>query len=499
MKILITGATGLLGSKFYHILNKYHDVLGTYFSDYKEGYCYLSLLDKDSINSVIDKSKPDVVIHTAGMANPDKCEENKEKAYKVNVTGTKYVVDACKRNSTTLVFISSSHVFTKKNKVEEEKPNPINYYGQTKFEAEAYVRKNIKDYIILRLTKLYGFTEEGNDFTKYVINKLKNNHRVSMDNTLKYYPLVTDDVVELSRILIDSGLRGTYNISTSKPYTKFEWAKLIAEVFNLDKTKLKPIEEKTIAKRPQNLYFFTKTLRGFDFNPTPLEVGLKIVKKQMGCMFRMIYTTRPDVLVLNQNASSFRIKIGEILAKKYPQNVDLVTAIPESGLFEATGYAAYMKIPFYFGIIRDYFTDKTLFSPNIDQRLKALRKKLIIVKDVVKGKSIVLIDESIISGATLKTVVQRLKEAGVKEVHVRVPSPIMVSNCKYNILAPDARLIARDFVGKEGVNKEEIEDKMAKHFKVDSLKYLSIEEFLSELIAKEDACIDCFRYSCKNS
>ena len=121
MKILITGVTGLLGSRFYHVFAKYHDAIGTYFLKPKREFHYLSLLDKSSIDSLIYEAKPDIVIHTAGIADPDKCEEDKEKAYEINVKGTEYIVDACQRNQASLIFISSAHVFSEGKPSEKEK------------------------------------------------------------------------------------------------------------------------------------------------------------------------------------------------------------------------------------------------------------------------------------------------------------------------------------------------------------------------------------------
>ena len=134
----------------------------------------LSDFDKNLI-LWIKKAKPEIIIHSAGIANPDECEKDKERAYQINTQGTKCIVDACQRNRAGLVFISSSHVFSEGAPSEKDEPNPINYYGKTKVEAENYIRENLENHIILRPTKLYGFTEEGNDFTKDVVNKLKNN------------------------------------------------------------------------------------------------------------------------------------------------------------------------------------------------------------------------------------------------------------------------------------------------------------------------------------
>jgi dTDP-4-dehydrorhamnose reductase len=493
-KVLITGATGLLGSRFYYIFGKHYDVVGTSFLNYeKRGFCYLSLTDKKSIDSLISETNPDIVIHTAGIADPDECEKDKKKAYRINVQGTKYIVDACKKNQCFLVFISSSHIFSNGKLSEKEKPNPINYYGKIKLEAEKYIRRNLKNYIILRVTKLYGFIEKGEDFTKNIIKKIEISKELKLDHVLKYYPVITDDLVELTQKLIDLGFRGIYNISTTKPYTKFEWAKLIMDTFNFNTDKLKPVKKETIiANRPNDLSFLPQKISGLSFKPTSLQEGVYCLKKQMGCSFDLIYSFQPYKLIKGKTANMFRVNLGKALAKEEIFNnshFDMVVPIPESGIYSAQGYADKMGIPLYHAIIRDYETKKTLYEPQIDERIKQIRKKLIIIEDLVKGKKIVLIDEAVISGLTIGYVVKKLKEAGVNEIHVRIPSPIMFNKCKCNVLSKEAKLITKRF---RDYGKKTIEKKLAKYFNVKSFKYLSLKEFKNIIPDKRNACLDCF-------
>jgi hypoxanthine phosphoribosyltransferase len=340
---------------------------------------------------------------------------------------------------------------------------------------------------------LYGFIENDEDFTKSVIKRIKTGKELRIDNALKYYPIITDDLVELTRKLIGLRFRGVYNISTTKPYTKFEWAKLIAGIFNLDKNKLKPIKEETVAKRPTDLSFLPQKVPGLDFSPTSLREGIYCFKKQMGCTFDLIYSFRPYKLIEGKTANIFRVNLGKALAREEFLNhshLHMVVPIPESGIYSAQGYADEMGIPLYHAIIRDYETKKTLYEPQVDKRIQQIRKKLIVIQDLIIGKKIVLVDEAILSGLTLDNVVKKLKKSGVKEIHVRIPSPIMFNNCKYNVLAKDARLIAKNF---QNYSKKIIERKLARHFNVDSLKFLSIKKF-KEIIpySQNDICTQCF-------
>lgn len=496
MRILVTGGGGFLGTKLLHVLSRKYGTNGTQFSKDLDKHVHLDITDRKQTETCINETKPDIVIHTAAIPDPDFCEKNKDKAFSINVKGTENLVLAVKKINAKLIYISTSYVFDgeKGNYKDDDDPKPVNYYGVTKLEGENIIKKYLKDYLILRIPKIYGFNSENDklNFVTKVINKLKKNEKIYLDNEKIKCPTLIDDVAQVINKLIENNYKGVYHFSSGEIITDYNWALKIADFYGVNKKNIIASKGDHFAKRPKDASLNTSKISKLGIKPTKIEEGLKIMKKQKGCMFRMIYSVRPDMLVLNQSASSFRIKVGEVLAKNYPQKVDLVTAVPESSFFEATGYAAYSKIPFYFSVIRDYFTEKTLFSPTMEYRLRALRKKLIIVKDVVENKKIVLIDEAIISGSTLKVVIKQLKDAGVKEIHVRIPSPMMLSNCKYNVIAPDAKLIAKNLSNKGGVKKDEIEDKLAEYFGVDSLRYLSIEEFLSELIAKKDACIGCF-------
>ena len=210
----------------------------------------------------------------------------------------------------------------------------------------------------------------------------------------------------------------------------------------------------------------------------------------------MIYSVRPDMLVLGESASRFRMEIGERLAKEEPAVADMVIGIPESGIFPATGYAAQARIPFNFGLIRDYYTRRTVFDLDQEQRLANLREKLIAVSDMVSGKRLVLIDEAVISGSTLTVAVDKLKKAGAKEIHIRIPSPLMLSNCHNGVLNESAPLIVLQF-GKGGNAEEEkrqIEDGLAQCLGVDSLRFLSVGSFMS-ISSNPEACAECFKYN----
>jgi dTDP-4-dehydrorhamnose reductase len=497
MKILVTGASGLLGSRLYEILSKNHEVAGTYMSKKADMLYPLDITNFRAVEDMLKTTRPDFVVHTASFVNVDKAEIQKDIAREINQNGTLNIAKACAKNSSRLVYISSDFVFEGNPNIlynEESPTNALNFYGQTKLAGEEIVRETIEKPLIIRPALLYGNdTNTKSSFITSVVEKLRKGEKFLADNSIIKYPTLTDDVSYAIKALIEKGESGIYHISGKEGLTKFEWAKKIARAYRLDDKLIVPIEESAIAKRPKNARLDSSKLesRIEGFNTQSVDSGIRIVKNQKGCLFKMIYSLRPDMLMLDRNASQFRIDLGKQLAREAPSDADIVVPIPETGMYGATGYSAQAGIPFVLGIIRDYFTNKTLFEPTLDMRTAALEKKLIIVPQVVKDKKVALIDEAIIAGTTLKVVVDKLKNAGVSKIDVRIPSPAMLSNCNNNILKKDAYLLAREF----GDNIHDIEKGLEKYFDVDSLKFLSLDGFLRCLPDRSLACFECFKSS----
>ncbi|HUS49474.1 MAG TPA: sugar nucleotide-binding protein [Candidatus Paceibacterota bacterium] len=495
MKVLITGASGLLGRKLFEVISKTEETTGTYFGNRIEGLYYLDVSDKNSVNNFFEKLKPDIIIHCAVLVNVDYCEEHPDEAKKVNTEGTRNIVEACKRNNCKMVYISSDYVFDGESSLynEESQTNPINYYGVTKLEGEKIVKENLEDYIIIRPAILYGEDCNKKNFVYKIAEKLRNGEKVAVDGKIIKYPTLIDDIAEAIKKLIEIDARGVYHVAGEEAVTKYEWAEKIARLYNLPTHNLVKENSITKASRPKNVKLDVSKIKKFGVTFSSIEQGLKNIKNQEGCLWRMIYSSRPDKLLLGQSASNFRIEVGKVLAREQPADADIVIPIPESGIYGATGYSEESKIPFYFGLIRDYYTDKTFFEPTLQMRSASLDKKIIVVPDVVKDNRVILIDEAIIAGTTLAIAVEKLRKSGAKEIHVRIPSPPMIFRCENKVLSKDADLIAKRF----GDNKEQIEEELAKHFQVESLKFLSLDGFLSCLKNKKDVCVECFKKKSK--
>ena len=214
-KVLIIGATGFLGKKCYTLFKKQFNVAGTFFNRPLQGLKKLDIRSNREVQKIMNYTNPDIVVHTAAMINIEKCEKNKNDAWEINVNATKNIVQSCKKNGAKLVYISSDYIFKGDDGpyYEDSDPEPLNYYGMTKLEAERLIEDELFDYAIIRPTVLDGFnTFEDTSFLNSVIGKLRRNEKVQLDNHLLKYPVLIDDVAGLIRDVIINDSTGIFHI-----------------------------------------------------------------------------------------------------------------------------------------------------------------------------------------------------------------------------------------------------------------------------------------------
>lgn len=200
------------------------------------------------------------------------------------------------------------------------------------------------------------------------------------------------------------------------------------------------------------------------------------------CIFEYIYFARSDSEIDGVSVHEARLRAGEILAKSYPVDADLVIGVPDSGLDAALGYSAASGIPYGIGLIKNRYIGRTFIAPGQSNRVDQVKIKLSPVKRVLEGKRIVLIDDSIVRGTTSKRIVRLLREAGVKEIHMRISAPPFLHPCYYGTdIDSEEHLIA---------NKHSTEE-IAALIGVDSLGYLPLET-LCEMTGNGSYCASCF-------
>lgn len=205
-------------------------------------------------------------------------------------------------------------------------------------------------------------------------------------------------------------------------------------------------------------------------------------QKRKICIFEYIYFARPDSVIDGVSVSKSRVRAGEILAENYPADADIVIGVPDSGLEAALGFSRASGIPYGIGLIKNKYIGRTFISPGQNERMDQVRIKLSPVKNVIEGKRVVLIDDSIVRGTTSKRIVKLLRDAGAKEIHMRISAPPFLHPCYYGTdIDSEENLIACHH------SMEEI----AEIIGVDSLGYLPLEN-LNQLVDSEDYCAACF-------
>ncbi len=218
------------------------------------------------------------------------------------------------------------------------------------------------------------------------------------------------------------------------------------------------------------------------------EAGLSSVRfaeaDPKGCLFEYVYLARPDTLIADRRVHAVRVEIGRTLALESPVDADMVIPTPESGTPSAIGYAEASGIPFGLGLVKNSYVGRTFIQPSQTIRQLGIRLKLNPIRDVIEGKRLVVVDDSIVRGNTQRALVKMLREAGAAEVHVRIASPPVQWPCFYGIdFATRAELIA------PGLSVEEI----CRSIGADSLGYISIEGLTASTgISGRKLCRACF-------
>jgi len=206
--------------------------------------------------------------------------------------------------------------------------------------------------------------------------------------------------------------------------------------------------------------------------------------KRAGCVFEYVYLARPDTSINGRVVYEARVDMGRALAREYPVEADLVMPTPESGTPAAIGYSEQSGIPFGHGLVKNSYVGRTFIQPSQTIRQLGIRLKLNPLREVIAGKRLVVVDDSIVRGNTQRALVKMLKEAGAAEVHVRISSPPITWPCFYGIdFASRAELIAT------GLGVEEVRQSIG----ADSLGYLSKEGMVSATQQEsESLCTACF-------
>ena len=221
-------------------------------------------------------------------------------------------------------------------------------------------------------------------------------------------------------------------------------------------------------------------IRGEELKSVKALHTLKLSK----CIFEHVYFSRPDSIVFGRTVQTSRDLMGRILAQENPVEADLVVPIPDSGVSAAIGYSQESEIPFAFGLIRNHYVGRTFIEPKTRIRHFGVKVKLNPVKELLKDKRVVLIDDSIVRGTTSRKIVKMVRAAGAKEVHMRISCPPTLSPCFYGIDTPTK---------KELIASSHTVEEIGKYIEADSLGYLSLSGLMRAVNGKgNEFCTACY-------
>lgn len=223
------------------------------------------------------------------------------------------------------------------------------------------------------------------------------------------------------------------------------------------------------------------TSEGYDIKP------FAPAAEEQKCVFEHIYFANPASNVFGMSVYESRIALGKILAENDNVNADIVIPVMESGFVAAMGYSRVANIPLEMGLLRRHWVGRSFIQPTQESRIKKVREKLTPIKSVVQDKKIILIDDSLVRGTTSTEIIKMLREAGAKEIHFRLASPMIVNTCSWGVDIPTKE----ELISCLYKNEKEI----AKQIGADSIKYLPFDG-LKKYFGEKDWCYNCFKSNC---
>ncbi len=237
----------------------------------------------------ISEIKPDAVVHAASMTNVDKCELNRELAWKVNVEGARNVAQAAEASGAFFLYISTDYVFDgeKGRYKETDLPSPINYYAYTKLKAEEYIKTTLSKYCIARPSVIYGATPAAGkiNFALWILNKLKNEEEAKVFVDQYNSPTLNTSLVEMTLEVLERKLTGVYHLSGASRISRYDFARSLAKTFGLEEALLVPTRTKELsfpAKRPRDSSLdTTKAQMTLESKPLKIEQALEKLKTEM--------------------------------------------------------------------------------------------------------------------------------------------------------------------------------------------------------------------------
>lgn len=293
-RILITGSNGLLGQNLIQILNGKYEIFASgiekqfVLDENKFHYSIVDITDLDQCKKIVNDIKPEIIINAASMTNVDECETEKEMCWNINVKGVENLAKAAKRIMALLIHVSSDYVFNGESGpyYEEDRPNPIGYYGKSKLASENVVRMIGVPFAIIRTSVLFGLgSNVKQNFFLWLNNNLKQGKEVNIVTDQYNTPTLVEDLSNGILKLIQRSAYGLFNISGKEYINRFDFAISLADVFGYDKKLINPITTKSLkqkANRPMKGGLKNdKAIKEIDYNPLPINEVFFYLKNRL--------------------------------------------------------------------------------------------------------------------------------------------------------------------------------------------------------------------------
>lgn len=263
MKIVVTGASGLLGANFsIHAQQSGHDVLALYHRHRIQlpyTYCrQIDLSDREQIDAMIETIRPDWIVHAAALTDVDWCEENRQAVQQVNVEATRHLANVCKNVGTRLLCVSSDSVFSGSvgNYSENDKPEPVNVYARSKYQGEIIVTDILQKHSLIVRTNFYGWSPaHKSSLSEWVLQRLQSGQGVPGFQDIRISPILTNHLSRTILEMIAKDLKGVFHVSGSTPVSKYDFALEIARTFGVRTDLVTPVsidDHQLHAPRPKD-------------------------------------------------------------------------------------------------------------------------------------------------------------------------------------------------------------------------------------------------------
>ncbi len=297
-RVLITGSNGLLGQKMLHLIRETVPEIELFACSRGEnrvtkitGFQYQSvnLSSKEEVDSIIDWAKPDAIIHTAAMTNVDACEQNKDECWASNVKAVEYLLNAASKYNSHFLHLSTDFVFDGEDGPykEEDQPNPLSYYGNSKWEAEKLVQKYVGPWSIARTIIIYGIVEDmsRSNLILWAKSALEKGERLNIVNDQFRAPVLAEDLAKGCWSIIKNKANGIYHLAGHNTQSIVDIVRRVAKFYGLDQSNIHETSSASLnqaAKRPPRTGFvLDKAKKDLNYSPLSLEEGMAILDAQL--------------------------------------------------------------------------------------------------------------------------------------------------------------------------------------------------------------------------